>query len=769
MGGRQLEVREPGKWKIIVTDNGGCVTKDSIEVGTAIVYPEISGNATRITCYDPFSSIDLNVDNLIDSVKWTGPVAIPDNTFNFQSSSGGIFRVDAYASNGCDTTISINVPVDTTRESFSIGVPDTITCDRPVIEVGALGGNNIEIYEWSTVEGSIIGTNREVSITNSGVYILGVAGANGCFSRDTVLVVSDTLTPFVETFPDTITCRKPRPFLEFSTNINNPTVEWNGPGGFNSDHIRPRTEEPGLYTVSVSGNNGCPASAQLIIVDDNNPPTIELDSITYLFCDSTSVPINLVAQDSNLTYQWFFNGSTFLGDSSQLTADSAGIYTVFITGVNGCRRFDSTEAVIDTRLPEFNTFTNLITCIDTSVTIGAAFLTPDVTWQWDGPNGFSAVEDTLLIEEPGDYFITVIGQNRCVDTATVVVLADNNLPILEVDQSSSIQCENRIIQLDASRSTSSHGASFSWTTPDGIILSGSEVPVVTIQDPGQYQLKMVDNFNGCQDSLLLTISETPQEFLDFELSTSNPFCFNYKNGSIKIERFIGGYGPYEVSLDGIFFAQKTELPFLEPGNYTVTVRDSFGCVLSKDATIEAPNPIFVNIMPDTLIRFGDSITILTTPSISFSDISQIIWSPTNNLSCSDCIQPVARPERTTKYSITIVDQNGCEVSNEVIIRVDEESDIAIPTIFRPTSNQGNDRFFIPQTRGIESIKYLSVYDRWGNRMYHEENFLPGDPNLGWDGKFQGQSVSPAVFTVIAEFRLINGENKTIVSDVTLIR
>ena len=50
---------------------------------------------------------------------------------------------------------------------------------------------------------------------------------------------------------------------------------------------------------------------------------------------------------------------------------------------------------------------------------------------------------------------------------------------------------------------------------------------------------------------------------------------------------------------------------------------------------------------------------------------------------------------------------------------------------------------------------LRFYDRWGNLMFINENFVPNQPSLGWDGRFNGKPVVPGVFVYVFEVE-ING-------------
>ena len=64
---------------------------------------------------------------------------------------------------------------------------------------------------------------------------------------------------------------------------------------------------------------------------------------------------------------------------------------------------------------------------------------------------------------------------------------------------------------------------------------------------------------------------------------------------------------------------------------------------------------------------------------------------------------------------------------------------------------------------------MTIYDRWGNKLYHNENFSPNDPVAGWDGQSAGRDMNNAVFVWVAETEFIDGQIRLYKGDVTLIR
>ena len=62
-----------------------------------------------------------------------------------------------------------------------------------------------------------------------------------------------------------------------------------------------------------------------------------------------------------------------------------------------------------------------------------------------------------------------------------------------------------------------------------------------------------------------------------------------------------------------------------------------------------------------------------------------------------------------------------------------------------------------------------VLNRWGEAVFERSNFQPNDPTLGWNGKFRGKPMNPAVFTYFAEIEFSDGEIILYKGDVTLVK
>ena len=67
------------------------------------------------------------------------------------------------------------------------------------------------------------------------------------------------------------------------------------------------------------------------------------------------------------------------------------------------------------------------------------------------------------------------------------------------------------------------------------------------------------------------------------------------------------------------------------------------------------------------------------------------------------------------------------------------------------------------------MRSMQIYDRWGELLFENLNFLPNDEFFGWEGRAKGEDVNPGVYVYVIEVEYINGETEVFAGDVTVIR
>lgn len=93
-----------------------------------------------------------------------------------------------------------------------------------------------------------------------------------------------------------------------------------------------------------------------------------------------------------------------------------------------------------------------------------------------------------------------------------------------------------------------------------------------------------------------------------------------------------------------------------------------------------------------------------------------------------------------------------------------------PNAFRPEAGEpANAYFYLSADQGVSNIRRLIVIDRWGGLLFLRENFPPGVPELGWDGRIRGKDAPPAVYGFRAEIERIDGSVVIKTGEFALIR
>ncbi|MCZ2100162.1 MAG: gliding motility-associated C-terminal domain-containing protein [Chitinophagales bacterium] len=110
---------------------------------------------------------------------------------------------------------------------------------------------------------------------------------------------------------------------------------------------------------------------------------------------------------------------------------------------------------------------------------------------------------------------------------------------------------------------------------------------------------------------------------------------------------------------------------------------------------------------------------------------------------------------------------SCDSIHVLHLRVSYNTDIYFPNVI---TGEGSNGYFTgySTTKGTQ-IRSLSVFDRWGNRVFHREHFATNEPEAGWDGKFGGKDVVPGVYIWTAQIVHSDGREETFSGDVTVVR
>lgn len=524
--------------------------------------------------------------------------------------------------------------------------------------------------------------------------------------------------------------------------------------------------QTGSYTLTaVTSQAGCPGLAGGTGTAQEETVTLSLmETNPSCFGQTGAVQSTLSGNSPSYSYQWS-NGAT----NPTLSGLTPGVYTLTVTTSLGCTQQAS---VTLTEPPLLTASINSSSNINCYQPLGSAIVTAQggtIDYQYNWSNGNQTA--TASFTNGGVYTVTITDAQFCKTTTQVTIAQNTTPPTVVATASQEITCNNPEVSLGSAGSSSGPNFIYSWSTQDGHIITSMENPSAMVDAPGNYTLLITNTINGCTATAQATVLENMNYPTALELLLTQPGC-NNKPGAVQVQAVQGGVGPFVYSLDGgNTFSNQSVFANMTAGQYDIIVQDINGCEYVQSLELLAPFEPELTIQPEVTLAYGESMELTALLNIPLSELDTLIWSPEYGLTPTNKINVVvAKPFKTTPYTVKVVSKDGCTDEAKLVIRVGKP-DIYVPNAIRPSSSDGTNhmfQFFAPD-RVINEVSQLQIFDRWGNMVFSRDHFLPSDDRTGgWDGRYQGKLLSPGVFSWWADVELASGEHIQLKGDVTIV-
>ncbi|MEQ1746991.1 MAG: gliding motility-associated C-terminal domain-containing protein, partial [Saprospiraceae bacterium] len=802
-GGNTLNpvISAPGTYVLTITNpDNHCTSTDQVAISQNTTPPTVAvAAAPQLTCAVPIVSLNANGSSSgpLFAYEW-----VPQNGGNILSgattllptvNAPGIYLLTiTNTSNKCTTTATVAVQQDIASPTAVAGNTVTLTCTNPTLQLNGTGSSTGSQYSylWNTLDGQIQSdaTTLQPVIGAPGLYTLLVTNtANGCTKDASVQVLQDANAPVAVTAaPGELTCTVKTVTLNGTGSSTGPNFgyQWsttNGQIASGGTTLLPVVGAPGNYLLVVTNSqNGCTSTRTVAVAQNTTPPAVVTNSASTITCAVQTVSLSAFGTGGSqgVSYAWSTsNGNIVSGaNTASPTVNAGGEYNLVVTDqYNGCTNTAQVPVPSDTQAPPIAIAApNLLTCTVQQVTINgsASAQGSQFGYTWMGPGLVSGGATlTPTVSQPGTYNLAIVNnQNGCTSTASTLVLQDVQPPSAQAGGGFELTCT--IMQGALSSAGSSAGSNFTylWSTADGNIVSLPTAVAPTVNEPGTYSLLVTNLQTGCTATDNVLVSENTNYPSDLELYTEPPSC-DGKKGVIRIEEVQGGVGPYLYSIDGgNTFLTANDFQNLNPGQYQLVVQDVNGCEYEESLTFQVPVEPQIVLGPEITLQFGETATLTALLNIPPYEVDSIIWSPMESLTLTNKPNVViAQPFTTTEYTVRVVNKEGCEDRASIFVRVDDPR-LWAPNAISPNNDDGeNDVFLIfaaPNT--VSKIKSLQIYDRWGNQVFYKENVEPNNQKHGWNGRFRGQPMNPAVFVWWAEVELVSGQRFLMKGDVTIV-
>ena len=424
----------------------------------------------------------------------------------------------------------------------------------------------------------------------------------------------------------------------------------------------------GTYTVTVTDNKGCTATAGISITQPSAGITATAD-ITDVLCDgATNGAIDLTVENGTapITYLWS-NGTS----SQDLINIAAGNYSVIITDASSCT---TTAAFAVNQPPPLSGTLDISNVACFGESSGAIDLTPTggtspYTFLWN--NG--AITEDLTGLAPDSYSVTIRDANSCVIIVTGTIT-----------QPSSALSGNITSLTDVSEYGGNDGSvtiagtggnsSYSYRIGTGSYQSSGTFNNLTA---GTYTATIRDN-NLCTFDVIVTITQPMIPLTGNISSQTNILCYGGNSGSVTVTGW-GGTPPYEYSINGGAYQASGTFGSLAPGTYIVTIRDALMDTFDIPVTITEPGgPLSIVMNQVNILCSGDA-----TGSASATITGGV--TPYSYSWNTSPVQTTASVSGLTdgNYSVTVTDANGCTIDGAV--QITEPQPLAISATTTSTS------------------------------------------------------------------------------------
>ncbi len=739
------------------------------------------------------------------------------------SANGGIvpgaYSASVLVAGGCNASTSFTIEPLPATANFTV-TPSanvySITCYQPTLNLLATNANCT--YTWTnlgapyTVQSATAGINY----VGQGTWTIHAVNAiSGCVDTKTILVVTNTITPFSSVTPSfqTINCNLTSitPVTLVATPTVNVEHQVTAPSGGQFVSPNPITiyvpGGSGIYTHCVKNlNNGCTSCQTFTLFSNQGYPVFNLTSPQNytLGCGSKSVA-SVQIINANTTPPGGVLSFTALapGSSTVLngTLSTVGIYTINTPGTWTIVTKDN-NSLCETRLPIsilLNNFgpdisnlvvpKNILDCNTPSLVLEAYSSNTNVDFNWQFKSGLQTLNlmtntvvvnvnflnpKTVLIS---NYTISITDKSNLCTTSSVIAMSQNIFPPkagITAGSVASITCVNATVVLNNSSTTSiPNGIGLINSAPVVAALWKGPSPQIDLQFyssyvasvPGIYTLSALDLNNGCTATSTLHVGDNriypvvnipaPRAAILDCAATSTTLSPNVSGNQNNLEY------TWVPPLDAKFTGTVKDKIFRVStvGIYRVVVKDlNNGCSSSGVDSVKY-GYLTADVEADVLSGFAPLSVTFKNNSTSTLDSTKIktIWSFSNGKSeiTNYAGQNVTSIFNTAgTYTVNVFASKGdCMASTSKVIRVEVPSSLQVPNIFTPNGDGINDEFFL-KANNLVQINF-KVYDRWGNTVF-ESNSDKG--NIRWDGKnANGQMVVDGVY--FYELKASGADNK----------
>jgi gliding motility-associated-like protein len=623
-----------------------------------------------------------------------------------------IYNSDGTPNTSCpsvDTTLLIKV----TPTLLSTAKPDTFIGGRNIscfklsdgrIDISPKGGYYVKPYSFEWSKGNnVFSKDEDPAGLNIGKYHYNVTDKIGCYFEDSVILTQPDTLRAAATRIDSVSCTgatNGAVYIDVSGGSKAYSFAWKSPGTIPNPSGRTYNEDLtearfGIHNLKIKDANNCSFDTSFIILIADPMTVTEAIPLWGNFpikCNGDSTGTIKVYADGNgakEAYRYYWtktqDNSEFPDTASALFKLNAGEYRLTVIDEWGCEGYGVYNLIEPNPIRVKRTNPLYagdfdISCpglkdgVITNTVSGGHTSNKPVNYLWTMKEDpmFNATTRDIKDLAAGNYRLGITDAFTCkgdtffqLQQPDDMFLADTLISDYNGYEISCHSFNNGSIDLTLAGGFSPV-KDYLWYRENNMN-PFSDTEDLNNLTAGKYHLEVRDKITNCPaawdfeliqpDTINLTLSNINKN--GYEIS-----CFNSSDGNIDLN-LTGGVPPFSFAWSNEyvsgFSSVSQNIADLKTGIYSVEVRDSNSCIVTRTDTLHQPEKLTTGIIPKTISCFStnNGAADLTVAG-GVENTYTYLWSNGRTEQDLDSLF-------TGKYYVRVLDANNCEISDTTFV------------------------------------------------------------------------------------------------------
>jgi gliding motility-associated-like protein len=233
------------------------------------------------------------------------------------------------------------------------------------------------------------------------------------------------------------------------------------------------------------------------------------------------------------------------------------------------------------------------------------------------------------------------------------------------------------------------------------------------------------------------------------ISSSDTACYGLNGKTLNLTGNVGSVLNWLSSTDdGSTWSPITNTTSSK--TYSNLIQTTWYTAIVQNGTCSADTSVYAKIIvvQPSPVSAGNDITILKGQSTILNGVGNgtPIWSPSTGLDSINKFKPVATPNNSTLYILSVTDLHTCVGTDTVLVTINSAAFSGlVSNLFTPNGDGINDSWYIQDIQNYPDNEVF-VYNIYGNLVYSKKGYTND-----WQGTFKGSPLPDGTYYYVLRF------------------